>query len=223
LSSARKISVTFFLLISLASLITLIILFIRMHKEHDGQVQAMSDERRRSVLSQDQFARLKQDQASWTESRAAVDIHMSQLTLASLDSILGDHFDIPGSATGEIGAGWGCISWNNERHCAVDAGFLATGKTAPKERVPARFSIGGHDLWASAFRGTIEGIRLGDPEDKVIALGRRAGYKPQMNGPGSTFSGGRIKWNSLWEASWTSEAGNLASLTLYNSHYQYHY
>lgn len=135
-----------------------------------------------------------------------IKINLQDLTLRKLNEIL----QRPPKKLSDGGKNYTWLGWAcGGDLCTVKASFLVpAGNDVPSSATPAVLFLN-DATFGKPFQGSIGGIHLGDPEEKLIAICEQNGYerKNELNG---------ISWNEDWEVRWFASDGKIKGLVFFN-------
>jgi hypothetical protein len=94
---------------------------------------------------------------------------------------------------------------------AVVARFFAYGEIPPSTR-PISLYI------EMPYKGSLRGIHLGDPVEKILTLGRKYGKKPKSDQKYRS----EVDLDGPWSISWTEDGGKIRTLRVRDRTYKYY-
>ena len=145
-----------------------------------------------------------------------VNLDVKKLTLGSLRAMFGD----PGRTlqahdSGGQNLGWGCFAREAYERCALEAEFYAPNGTI-SDQIPASVNI---ELFQESefFPGSINGLRLGDPERKLLEIAKQRQATVSDHGFSQSFP-----LTPGWEVFWLCDSDkNVMELTFHNTEYRF--
>jgi hypothetical protein len=154
--------------------------------------------------------RAAESQKAKGQALASVDIDPSKTSLKQLRAILGEDGMVSSNASvrnrrtiywllGPLGSveyatehckDWGPTPSKSLFSSAVQADFLSSTDAVDENARPISIEIN------APFAGSIRGLKVTDPESRIIELGTRAGFRPSAGPPNS------VKLDGNWEVRW---------------------
>jgi hypothetical protein len=168
------------------------------------------DWRHRDEVARQALEVIRQEiaESSALASLGDINIDPTDVTLEKLNEVLqrpGHEISDRPKNSKSIAIGWAC----GGDFCTVRAFFLAprSGQVT-LSAVPVELWIS-NTSFGRPFVGSIGGIHLGDPTEKLLAICKQNGYTShnRIN---------RISWNKDWDVRWIAKDDKITSLFFFN-------